>query len=175
MDNDLARFEICNNDIWLKSVSTVIIKNEKSLIKDLLVVLIPPNSVELRWNEVEPASISNYDISCSSSKSTHVIHQKAGLQSAIVTSLPPFIDYQCCVRAYLKEKLSSAAIYTSTECTEIIIQEANVTPGFSEAGNTLTYTLAALVSVLLISVGVLSVGCLTFLVVKKKHQNKSPK
>lgn len=153
----------------MKLESNLQVECEDSFVQDLVVSPTSANSVELSWREVN-ANILKYDISCSNSESTHTIHQVKGAESAFFISLPPSVNYRCCVKAYRNERLSNVATCISSECMEVQLPQSAVSPT-----PTLTYFLVGLVGFLLVSVGFLAIGCFCVVLAKRKHQNTYPR
>ena len=171
VDSDLEepKIEICKDDVSIKLESNFQVESEDSPVRDLIVSSISADSIVLNWRAVDP-SILKYDISCSSSYTTITTYMVKGAESAILTYLPPSSDYQCCVKAYLNKNLTKFATYISTSCVDVNLQGESVTEPYL-----LIYFLAGLVGFLLVTVGVLAVGCFCVVVSKKKSQNTHPR
>ena len=168
------QLELCSANTWVQVESTFQVRTSENVVQKLIAKT-TISGVELNWN-ADDSSISSYDVSCSNSKNTFVLHLNTEAQSASFNSLPSSSDYQCCVTAYLSRKLVNTATYFDRECLQAVSTGGVVLqPTDLRQGSYLTYSLTGLIVVLIVCVISVALGCVCVFISKRNYQKAHPR
>ncbi len=167
------QLELCSQNTWIRIESFLRVESSEDAIQNFALKS-TGSVIDLNWENISP-SISRFDVTCSDSSNTFTLHLTAGTQSASFIGFPASSKYECCVSAFFQRKLVNTATYFRRTCLNTQISRTLSRTASDQVEATLTYSLIAVIIVLIVCVFGVALGCICVLISKRNYQKTYPR